>query len=89
MGLCERTFAFGRLQRQNKIFWIAILTDFAKQNQSEWLSKKNIIWRRKPPKTAWGLFTQPQYLWDSLSLRLQKSIYEKGHYLLFFRAFFG
>jgi len=31
-----------------RFFWIAILTDFAKQNQSKWRSKRNIIWRLQP-----------------------------------------
>jgi hypothetical protein len=37
-GLCEKNFCC--LRQQNKIFGIAILTDFASQNQSKWRSQK-------------------------------------------------
>jgi hypothetical protein len=51
---------FCRLRRRKKFFWIAILTDFASQNQSKWRSKKPFLWRLAPPKTGQGLLHSPK-----------------------------
>jgi hypothetical protein len=55
LDICVFGEVFRRLRQRNKIFWIAILTDFAKQNQSKWRSKKNIIRRLVPPNDSQGL----------------------------------